>query len=119
MNHAPDLLSLVNSTLEDAKAEDVRHLDVRALTTITDHMVIGTGTSNRHVQSLAQHVIEAVKAAGGPRAGVEGLEQGEWVLVDLGDVIVHLMQAQARAHYQLEKLWDGSSPGDAGDASAG
>lgn len=112
MNPTPDLLTLVRATLEDAKGEDIRHLDVRKLTTITDHMLICTGTSSRHVQALAERVVEAVKAAGLRPAGVEGLAQGEWALVDLGEILVHLMQAQTRAHYQLEKLWDGAAPGD-------
>jgi ribosome-associated protein len=69
-------------------------------------MVIATGRSERHVKSLAQSVITSAKEAGHPPRGSEGQLGGEWVLVDLGDVVVHVMQAQARAFYQLEKLWD-------------
>ena len=108
----PELQAII-SVLEDVKGQDIRTLDVRELTTITDYMVFCTGTSSRHVKSLAGHVIDELKRAGARPAGVEGLDQGEWVLVDLGDVIVHLMQAQTRAHYQLEKLWDISSPVEA------
>ncbi len=91
--------------LEDLKGQDIKLLDVRKLTTVTDTMVICTGTSSRHVSSLAQNVVAASKKAGFRPMGMEGKETGEWVLVDLGDVVVHVMQSQARAHYQLEKLW--------------
>lgn len=112
MNQA-DLLTLVNRSLEDLKALDVRVLDVEALTTITSRMVICTGTSRRHVQSLAENLIGEVKHAGERPLGVEGRDEGEWVLVDLGEVVVHIMQAQARALYQLEKLW-AMAPPDSG-----
>lgn len=94
------------AALEDLKAVDIRVLDVSKLTTITDIMVIATGTSNRHAASLAHSVIDRAKESGHRPVGVEGLNEGEWVLVNLGGVIVHVMQAQARAFYQLEKLWD-------------
>ena len=102
---ANELLDLVNNALEDLKAVDMKVLDVEALTTITSHMVICTGTSRRHVKSLADNLIMEAKHAGMRPAGVEGSDEAEWVLVDLGDVVVHIMQAQARALYQLEKLW--------------
>lgn len=101
-----ELTRLAVDALEQLKAQDVRVLDVRQLTPITDAMVICTGTSNRHVKALADAVIEHAKRAGHRPRGVEGLDPGEWVLVDLGDAVVHVMQAQARAFYQLEKLWD-------------
>jgi ribosome-associated protein len=81
-------------------------LDVRDLTVITDTMVICTGTSNRHVKSLAQNVLDEARAKGFRPIGVEGLAEGEWVLVNLNGVLVHVMQLQTRAFYQLEKLWD-------------
>lgn len=101
-----ELTELAVTALEDMKASDIRVFDVSAITSIADRMVIATGRSDRHVNSLAQSVIARAKEAGHPPRGSEGQLGGEWVLVDLGDVIVHVMQAQSRAFYQLEKLWD-------------
>lgn len=101
-----DLTAVAVNALEGLKGTDIRVMDVRTLTTITDWMIMCTGTSNRHVRSLAQSVMDAAKQAGSRPRGVEGLTEGEWVLVDLDGVIVHVMQAQSRAFYQLEKLWD-------------
>ena len=104
------LIDIARSALEDLKAIDLKILDVRGLTAITDTMMICTGTSNRHVASLARHVADKAKEAGHKALGIEGLEEGEWALVDLGDVVVHVMQTQTRVFYQLEKLWDMSEP---------
>ncbi|MDB5969406.1 MAG: rsfS [Hydrocarboniphaga sp.] len=104
------LTDVARSALEDLKAIDLKILDVRGLTTITDVMMICTGTSNRHVVSLARNVFDMAKEAGYQPLGIEGLDEGEWALVDLGDVVVHVMQTQTRAFYQLEKLWDMSEP---------
>lgn len=99
------LSKIVVNALEDLKGTQITVLDVQKLTTITDTMIICTGTSNRHVKSLAQNAAEDAKKAGFRPLGMEGADTGEWVLVDLGGVVVHVMQAQARAFYQLEKLW--------------
>ncbi len=103
---APEqLVVLVETGLKDAKAHDVIVLDVREQTTITDFIVIATGTSIRHVQAVAEQVIERVKQARGEILGVEGKDAGEWVLMDFGDVVVHVMQREVRAFYDLEQLW--------------
>lgn len=102
---ADKIFDLVIKSLEDLKAIDIQVLDVTALTTITSKMVVCTGTSRRHVKALADNVVSEVKHAGFQPYGVEGSDESEWVLVDLGETVVHIMQAQARALYQLEKLW--------------
>jgi ribosome-associated protein len=103
---AKKLLSLARDALADVKAKDVRVLDVRELTTVADYLVVASGTSDRHVKSLADRVVERATAAGVKPLGVEGREGGEWVLVDLHDVVVHIMQPKARDFYKLESLWD-------------
>jgi ribosome-associated protein len=100
------LLALAQEALADVKARDVRVMDVRDLTPMADYMVVASGTSDRHVKSLADHVIAQATAAGCPVIGIEGREGGEWVLVDLQDVVVHIMQPKAREFIKLENLWD-------------
>jgi len=100
-----ELLDLVIAALEELKARNVRTLDVRELTSVTDYMVIASGTSDRQVRSLAENVVRRTKAAGQPPLGMEGEREGEWVLVDLCDVVVHVMLPEIRDFYQLEKLW--------------
>lgn len=114
----PKLAKIAVDALEDLKGQDIKVLDVQKLTTVTDTMIICTGTSNRHVKALAQNVAEDAKKAGHRPLGIEGEEAGEWVLVDLGSVVVHVMQAQPRAFYQLEKLWTVEEPTTAADAQA-
>jgi ribosome-associated protein len=103
--NAEALRDIVVQALDDAKAQNVTVLDVRGLTSITDFMVIATGTSDRHVRTLADRVAAAARDVGVRPIGVEGEQQGQWVLVDLSDVILHAMQAETRDFYQLEKLW--------------
>lgn len=109
MINVEKLLEVVLSTLEDSKAKDVTVLDVRGKTSMTDFMVVASGTSERHVKSLASHVAEEAKKHDTQPIGVEGEDVGEWVLVDLGEVIVHVMKPQIRDFYQLEKLWRGDA----------
>lgn len=103
---ATGLLKVVQSALEDIKAINVSVLDVRELTDIADMLVIASGTSDRHVRSIADRVVEFAKKAGFRPMGVEGERDGEWVLVDLQDVIVHIMLPRVREFYRLESLWD-------------
>ena len=91
--------------LENLKAERVEVLDLRGRASFTDAMIFASGNSSRHVNAIADAVIEAARERGLPVLGVEGAEVGEWILVDLGDVIVHVMQPDVRAYYDIEKLW--------------
>lgn len=100
------LQQLVQSILEEQKALDIRIIDVSGQNPLTDRFVIATGNSTRHVKSMAGKLVEAAKAAGAQPLGVEGEREAQWVLVDLNDIIVHLMLPQARAFYNLEKLWE-------------
>ncbi|HXQ64659.1 MAG TPA: ribosome silencing factor [Steroidobacteraceae bacterium] len=102
---AQALAELVTAALGDLKAQNVAVLDVRELTDVTDTIVIASGTSDRHVKSLAGRVVERAKEAGFRSLGIEGEREGEWVLVDLRDVIVHVMLPRVREFYALEKLW--------------
>lgn len=106
---ASGVLDVVLRALDDQKAVNVNVLDVRELTDIADTMVIASGTSDRHVRSLADRIVEYAKKAGHRPSGVEGERDGEWVLVDLQDVIVHVMLPRVREFYRLENLWDVSA----------
>jgi ribosome-associated protein len=104
----------VVQVLNDGKGQSIQCLDVRHLTTMMDYMVIVTGRSDRHVRALAEALIDKGKANHWPLLGQEGQDAGEWILVDLADVVVHVMQPRTREFYELEKLWDISRPeGDA------
>jgi ribosome-associated protein len=100
------LKNVVIDALADMKALEVKVLDVRGLTDIADFMVIASGTSDRHVRSVAQRVVERTKEAGFRPHGVEGQQDGDWVLIDLSEMIVHVMLPRVREFYGLEKLWD-------------
>lgn len=100
-----ELNKLIIDALEDLKGQKLVELNVSALTDVMDHLIIVNGTSNRHVKSLANNVIEELKEAGHRPLGVEGYEDGEWVLVDFGDTVVHVMLEATRDFYELEKLW--------------
>lgn len=102
MNH---FAQLITDTMEDLKAEDVQTFDVRTLTTMTDFMIIASGRSDRQVKAIAEKVIEMAKSIQIRPLGVEGQRQAEWILIDFGDVIAHIMRPATRAYYQLEKLW--------------
>jgi ribosome-associated protein len=97
--------SWIQDALEDAKARDIAVLDVRKISDFTDYMVIATGTSNRHVQSTADKVVDALRTHGVRTVGVEGGKTGDWVLIDFGDVVAHVMREEIRDFYNLEKLW--------------
>jgi ribosome-associated protein len=103
-----DLVKLAVAALEDVKAQDITTIDVREKTSITDYMVIASGTSSRHVKSLVDNVLEKVKEQGVRPLGSEGLDSGEWALLDLGDIVVHVMLPTARQFYDLERLWQGA-----------
>ena len=99
------LLKTVVSALEDVKAYDIKVLNVTKITMLFDRMIIASAVSTRQAKALANNVYEKVKAAGGVVYGIEGEESGEWMLLDLGDILVHIMLPATRAHYDLEELW--------------
>lgn len=106
------LKDLVVKILEDVKAKDISVLDVKDRTSVTDYMIIASGTSSRHIKSLADNLIVEVKKAGERLLGEEGKEASDWVLVDLGDVVVHIMMPSAREFYDLERFWRDAPVGD-------
>ena len=103
---ADQLLKLVQYQAEEGKGLDIATMDVRGKASFTDYMVIVTGNSERHVKALAQRIIEEAKKDKVRALGIEGEQAGEWVLVDFGDVLVHIMLARTRDFYQLERLWE-------------
>lgn len=105
MSESEKIKDLVVAALEDIKAVDIKVVDVRGKSGITDFMVIASGNSDRHLKALSDNIVEKAKKDGHPPLGVEGEQAGEWVLVDLVDVVVHIMLPRARDFYQLEKLW--------------
>jgi len=102
------LVNIVIAALEEIKAHDITVLEVAGATALFDRMIIASADSTRQTRALANNVQEKVRAGGGTVYGIEGGETGEWVLVDLGDVLVHIMQTNVRIHYNLEELWAGA-----------
>ena len=102
---APDLNSLIHTTLDDNKALDITTLDVSHLTDMTDHMIICTATSNRHAKTLADKVCRACKAAEKRPYSISGEDEAHWILIDFSDTVVHIMLEETREFYSLEKLW--------------
>jgi ribosome-associated protein len=119
--HENPILGIATAALEEIKALDLVTLDVSDRTSVTDFMLIASGTSERHVRSLTGNVVRCAKQAGFRPLGVEGERGGEWALVDLGDVIVHVMLPRVREFYQLEKLWsvELDEGGDAPEPASG
>ena len=106
------LVDTIVKALEDVKGQEITVLEVSGLTDVTDYLVVASGTSGRQIKALAQNVIDECKEKGIRALGIEGLDGGEWVLVDFGDAVVHVMLPETRAFYDLEKLWS-VRPGDA------
>jgi ribosome-associated protein len=106
---ADELSKIVLASLEDDKAEDVVVIDLTDKSSVTDAMIIASGRSQRHVSALADHVLRRLKEAGAGRVRAEGLAAADWVLIDAGDVIIHLFRPEVRAYYNLEKMWSESA----------
>ena len=109
---AAEVLKIVLDTLEDNKAEEIQTIDLKGKTTIADAMVVSSGRSHRHVGAIADYLVQALKDAGVGQIRVEGVPACDWVLVDAGDVIVHIFRPEVRAFYNLEKMWSAARPSD-------
>jgi ribosome-associated protein len=101
---------VILASLEDSKAEDIAPIDITGKSSLADYIVVATGRSQRHVAAIADHVVEDLKEAGGRHLRVEGLRAGDWVLIDAGDVIIHIFRPEVRAFYNLEKMWRAEHP---------
>lgn len=110
------LVDLVVTSLEDDKAQSITVIDLTGKSTLADFMVIASGTSARHLSAVSDHLVERLKAGNAAKAVVDGKDQGDWVLIDAGDIIVHLFRPEVREFYNLEKLWGTGSPGTAASA---
>lgn len=107
---ATSLLEMVLQSLEDSKAENIVSIDLTGKTSIGDYMVIASGRSDRHVGAIAEHLLKRLKDAGIERLSVEGLPQCDWVLIDAGDIIIHVFRPEVREFYNLEKMWSADRP---------
>ncbi len=107
-------IDLVISSLEDSKGEDIVSIDMNGKSALADHMVIVSGRSNRHVSAVAEHLLRHIKDHGLGNAKVEGLQNGDWVLIDTGDIIIHIFRPEVRSFYNIEKMW---TVGDVGDVT--
>ena len=103
---AQTIKKIVIAAIEDAKGNDTIAIEVAHLTQVTDHMIITSGTSNRHIQTIGETAMKAAESAGFEKIGIEGLGKSEWVVVDFADVVLHVMSPAAREHYNIEGLWD-------------
>ena len=104
------LKKIIQNSLDDNKAEDICVINLRDKSTIAEHMIIATGRSRRHIMSMADRLSERLKASGISQIGVEGRAQADWILLDVGDVIVHLFRQEVREFYELEKMWSAILP---------
>ena len=109
VNELPLLKEIILNSLDENKAEDVLFVDLIGKSSIADAMIIATGRSNRHVAALAQHIVEKLKEAGHGKVKAEGMANADWVLLDAGDIIVHLFKPEVREFYQIERIWVGES----------
>jgi len=111
------MLKLVQKSLDDDQAEEITAIDLEGKASFADFMVVASGRSTRHVGAIAEHLVENLSKAGHPKPRVAGQQTGDWVLVDAGDIIVHLFRPEVRKHYNLEKMWSVTMPPaeDAGD----
>lgn len=117
--HTDDIRHAATEALEEIKATDLVVIDVRKMTSLFDFMIIASAESTRQTRALAKNLQEKLKVGGGKVYGIEGEQSGEWVLIDLGDVVVHVMQPAVRSYYNLEQLWGGETPGPQGSARRG
>ena len=110
VQNAAELKDLVLAAIDDRKGVDAAVMEVSSLTEVTDYMVMVSGTSSRHVKAIVDNVLEAAKEHGVPVLGVEGRDRNDWVLVDLADVVLHVMRPETRSFYDLERLWEALEP---------
>ena len=107
-----DVLDLVSGSLEESKAEDITTIDIKGKSALGDYMVVASGRSQRHVAAIADHLLRELKSGGVKSPRVEGLQHGDWVLIDIGDIIIHLFRPEVREFYGLEKMWLVSTAAD-------